>query len=72
METVLKLALKIVNNAPIALSKTMNTVIQGMEVTLSEGLDLEQNEFSNLFITEDVKEGLSAFIEKRKPNFTSK
>ena len=36
---------------------------------LERGLDMEVTRFSELFSTEETKEGLSAFVEKRKPDF---
>lgn len=41
----------------------------GSELPLEEGLQLEKQLFKNLFVTEDAKEGVQAFIEKRKPDF---
>ena len=38
-------------------------------MSMEEGLQIELENFSNLFATEEAKEGLSAFVEKRKPNF---
>ncbi len=70
MDSVMKSAEKIASNAPIAVSKTINAVNRGLDLSLKEGLSVEQEQFSTLFETEDTKEGLSAFIEKRKPNFT--
>jgi enoyl-CoA hydratase len=40
---------------------------RAFEGTLSEGLAAEKQEFYNLFATEDQKEGMQAFVEKRKP-----
>jgi enoyl-CoA hydratase/carnithine racemase len=40
---------------------------QVFEQTLSDGLAREKQEFYNLFATEDQKEGMQAFIDKRKP-----
>lgn len=45
------------------------TVNRAFEVTLNEGLRFERRVFSALFATADQKEGMSAFIEKRKPDF---
>jgi enoyl-CoA hydratase len=40
------------------------------ETTLREGVRFERRLFLSLFSTEDQKEGMAAFAEKRKPNFT--
>lgn len=47
-------------------------VERAFETTLEEGLRYEQRVFYPLFATEDQKEGMAAFSEKRKPNFTHK
>lgn len=45
---------------------------QGMEADLSQGLDIEAQSFSECFATEDQKEGMRAFLDKRKPDFKNK
>jgi enoyl-CoA hydratase len=67
-----KLALSITKNAPIAITATINAVNRGESTTLQEGLLKEQTEFSKQFNTEDTREGLSAFIEKRSPEYLGK
>ena len=42
------------------------------ETTLTEGVALERRLFHSLFAFDDQKEGMAAFIEKRKPDFTDK
>jgi len=42
------------------------------ETTLSEGVRFERRVFHSLFATEDQKEGMAAFAEKRKPNFKNR
>lgn len=56
-------------NSPYAVSRAKLALREGSDLTLDEGLKLERIEFANLFATEDMKEGTSAFLEKRKPNF---
>ena len=48
---------------------TKESVNRSYEVTLSEGVRFERRVFHSLFATEDQKEGMNAFVEKRKPNF---
>jgi enoyl-CoA hydratase len=47
-------------------------VNRAFEVTLGEGLRFERRIFSALFATEDQKEGMAAFVEKRKPDFRNR
>jgi enoyl-CoA hydratase/carnithine racemase len=68
--TVEKLAISIIKNAPIAIAATINSVNSSSRTNLIQGLTCEQKEFSKLFTSKDTKEGLSAFVEKRSPNFT--
>src|SRR5213078_2692383 len=54
---------------PLAVRLAIEAVDQGLEMTLDEGLLLEANHFGLLAATEDMKEGLTAFLEKRPPRF---
>jgi len=52
-----------------AVSLIKRSVLEGIEMPLTAGLALERELQNRLFVTEDAKEGLSAFVEKRKPIF---
>jgi enoyl-CoA hydratase/carnithine racemase len=47
-------------------------VTEGIEMPLSGGLALEREVQNQLFQNQDAKEGLAAYVEKRKPNFTGR
>jgi enoyl-CoA hydratase len=67
LEETLKLAEEIAGRAPIAVRAAKKMINQTFERTLADGLAAEKQEFYNLFATEDQKEGMRAFSEKRKP-----
>ncbi len=54
---------------PLALRLSMEAIDNGLEMTLDEGLLLEANHFGLLAATEDMKEGTTAFLEKRAARF---
>ena len=47
-------------------------VNRASEISLSEGMRFELRAFQSLFATEDQKEGMAAFVEKRPPNFKNR
>lgn len=63
------IAKKITQLAPIAIKSCLEAVNKGNEMGLKEGLEIEMSLFSQIFSTEDMKEGIRAFLEKRKPIF---
>ena len=65
-EAILK---RIFSNAPVAVKYSLEAVSKGMETSQAEGLSLEASLFGLCAGTEDKKEGTSAFLEKRKPQF---
>jgi enoyl-CoA hydratase/carnithine racemase len=69
LEEATKLASEIASKAPIAVRSAKAAIAASQEMGLASGLALERSLFYNLFGTEDKKEGMSAFLEKRKPNF---
>jgi enoyl-CoA hydratase len=68
----LKTAQKIAGmSRPIAMM-TKESVNRSYETTLSEGVRFERRLFHSMFATEDQKEGMKAFVEKRKPQFKNR
>jgi enoyl-CoA hydratase len=63
------LAREIASLAPLAIHACLEAVIQGAELPLAKGLDLEAKLFAGLFASDDVREGTRAFLEKRSPVF---
>ncbi|MEK6642880.1 MAG: enoyl-CoA hydratase-related protein [Planctomycetota bacterium] len=66
------MAKQIAEKSPMAVRFAKETVLHAFETGLSEGLDYERKMFYMLFATEDQKEGMKAFVEKRKPNYKGK
>jgi enoyl-CoA hydratase len=72
LEEAKRLALQIAKMGPIALQLAKEAVNKAFDLPLQEGLIFERKNFYTLFSTEDQKEGMSAFVEKRKPEFRGK
>jgi enoyl-CoA hydratase len=68
----MELAQKIAEKAPIALQLSKEAVKFASRSNLDEGLRREVDLFAICFSTEDKKEGIAAFLEKRKPVFTGR
>ena len=69
MEEAQSAAQKIAEKSMIAVMAVKETVNRSYETTLTEGLLFERRVFHSLFATEDQKEGMNAFAEKRSPQF---
>ncbi|MBM4150461.1 MAG: enoyl-CoA hydratase [Ignavibacteria bacterium] len=65
------LAAEISTKAPIAVKLIKESVLKSFSTTLEGGLEFERKNFYLLFSSEDQKEGMNAFIEKRKPNWSN-
>lgn len=72
METAKKLAGKIAKKAPLAIQFAKEAVNRSLEVGIYEGLAHESYLHALACATEDKKEGVQAFLEKRKPDFKGK
>lgn len=70
MDEAFAMAAKITKNAPLAVQYAKKAVREGLEVAdMDEAIAIEANIFPKCFLTEDQKEGMGAFLEKRKPVF---
>ncbi|MHB1276937.1 MAG: enoyl-CoA hydratase-related protein [Bacteroidia bacterium] len=72
MDETIKMAQKMARNSPLALQMAKESVLKSFESSLSEGLSFERKNFYMLFATEDQKEGMAAFVEKREATFQGK
>lgn len=71
-EEALNLAQEIASMPPVAVQLAKQSVLKAFEVSLEEGLQYERRNFYLLFATEDQREGMQAFIEKRPPQWKGK
>lgn len=72
MEEAMAAAGKIAEKSALTAMAVKETVNRSYETTLREGILFERRVFHSLFATEDQKEGMSAFLEKREPQFRDK
>ncbi len=72
LDEALKIAATIADMSLVATMMTKETVNRSYETTLTEGIRFERRVFHAMFATEDQKEGMAAFVEKRKPAFRGK
>ncbi|MFN3606786.1 MAG: enoyl-CoA hydratase-related protein, partial [Cypionkella sp.] len=69
LEETLKAAARIAEKSPLTALVVKESVSRAQETTLREGLIFERRMFHAMFATEDQKEGMAAFLEKRQPQF---
>lgn len=69
LDEALGLAAEIASRAPMAIRLAKEAILQAFETSLTDGLADERRAFYLLFATQDQKEGMAAFIEKRKPDW---
>jgi enoyl-CoA hydratase len=68
----MKIAEQLAGSAPLALRGVLDAVIVGGEAALEAGLEFETQAFAVAFSTDDMKEGTSAFLQRRKPVFVGR
>ena len=69
LESAIEMMKVILSKAPLSLKMCIEAVNRGMNMTLDEGLAIESDRFGLLCGTEDMKEGMKAFLGKREPKF---
>lgn len=67
MENAVKLANRIARNAPIAVRNCKKAINEGMQVSISEGVAIEEKLFGDCFETHDQVEGMACFLSREKP-----
>ncbi len=72
MDEVMALARRIASQPPLAVRLAKESVLKAYETSLSEGLEFERKNFYLLFASEDQKEGMHAFMERRDPRWQGK
>jgi enoyl-CoA hydratase/3-hydroxyacyl-CoA dehydrogenase len=68
-DTALAWARKYARQAPLALEAIKRASHQG---DLDDGIEIEKEAFTSVFVSEDAREGISAFLQKRSPEFKGK
>lgn len=66
MEKAMKMAKKIARNAPIAVRASKKAINDGLQVDMDKAIEIEEKLFGGCFDTQDQREGMAAFLEKRK------
>ena len=70
LDAAFALAHKIIAMSPLAVTACLGSVTRGLNVPIDEALAIEANYFARMVPTHDIEEGISAWLEKRAPQFT--
>ena len=68
----LALADKIARHSPLAVAACLGSVTRGINVSIDEGLAIEAGHFARMVPTRDIDEGISAWLERRPPEFVGR
>lgn len=72
MPKAVEMAQKIAENAPLAIRYAKQCINDSYDLVAEDAMELESRNFGKCFATQDQKEGMAAFLEKRKPVFNAK
>jgi enoyl-CoA hydratase len=64
------LAAEIASKPPLAVQLAKDAILKSFDLSIEQGIDYERKNFYLLFASEDMREGMAAFVEKREPRFT--
>ncbi len=70
--TAVALARRIAQSAPVAMRAAKRAVLDAFELPLTAGLDAERDAFAALLGTDDAREGIAAFLDKRRPTWSNR
>lgn len=70
LSSAFELAEKIIRHSPLAASRIITAVTRGINTTIDEGLLIEREQFARMATTNDIHEGLNAWIARREPQYT--
>ena len=71
MDTCKSIGKKILKNGPNAIANSLQCIYESFDKSIQDGLAVEVDAFAKLFSSDEAKEGMTAFVEKRKANFRS-
>ncbi|MBT19004.1 MAG: enoyl-CoA hydratase/isomerase family protein [Candidatus Thioglobus sp.] len=72
MQKVMRITTRLANNPPIAVQSAKNVIRQSQGTSVAQGLSWENDGYTLCMMTEDAREGMAAFGEKRTPKFVGK
>jgi enoyl-CoA hydratase len=72
MDKAIEMAQKMIKNAPLAIKYAKECINESYDLIAEDAIELENTNFGKCFATEDQKEGMSAFLEKREAVFRGK
>jgi len=72
LEAAMKLAREVAARPPIASRLAKESVLKSFDTTINDGLEFERKNFYLLFATDDMKEGMAAFLQKRRAEWKGK
>jgi enoyl-CoA hydratase/carnithine racemase len=69
IEVAMELGQTVAGKSPLAIAACLGSVTRGINVPIDEGLAIEANYFARMVATRDIEEGISAWLERRAPEF---